>query len=396
MICPHCHQEHPDAAVYCPVTGRAISQPAPGTRSSVPARRSQYLKLGIGLALLLAFGAVILCVVVYLVFFRQAGLLSSLGIGTNQTEQVEQAAQTQAESLASAPTTLEAQGKDVPTAVPKPSDTPKPTETPLPTATPLPTHTPTVTFTPTPVNQPLALQVNEADGAEIVLVPAGEFLMGSDASVDPYFYGAEGPQHLVTLDEFWIYRTEVTNAMYAACVAASACPRPAYTASATRDEYYGSPDFAAYPVVYVSWTHAASYCAWAGGRLPTEAEWEKAGRGMDARLFPWGDDLPTSQLVHFNTRDTAAVGSYPLGASPFGAFDMSGNVHEWVFDWFQATYYSISPDENPLGAASGTTRVYRGGAYHNQADGLRVVMRGSRAVDFNGPDIGFRCVIELP
>jgi formylglycine-generating enzyme required for sulfatase activity len=109
----------------------------------------------------------------------------------------------------------------------------------------------TVTFTPTPVNQPLALQVNPLDGAEIVWVPAGEFLMGSNASVDPYFYGAEGPQHMVTLDEFWIYRTEVTNAMYEKCVAAGDCPRPAYVASAVRDDYYGNSEYADYPVVYV-------------------------------------------------------------------------------------------------------------------------------------------------
>ena len=258
------------------------------------------------------------------------------------------------------------------------------------------TATPTVTYTPTPVNQPLALQVNALDGAEIVWVPAGEFLMGSNASVDPYFYGAEGPQHTVNLSEFWIYRREVTNAMYQQCVAAGDCPRPAYNASAVRTDYYGNPDYAGYPVVYVSWVHAVSYCTWAGGRLPTEAEWEKAGRGTDGRLFPWGDDGPSEQLVHYGTSDTAPVGSYPHGASPYGALDMSGNVHEWVFDWFQSTYYSFSPLDDPQGAVSGTTRVYRGGAYHNQADALRVVMRGSRAVDFTGPDIGFRCAMDLP
>lgn len=348
------------------------------------------------MAFLLAAGAVILCVGIYLVFFRQAGWLAGLGINARRTEQVDRVVQTQAESLASAPTTPAPQGQNLPTALSKPSDTPKPTDIPLPTSTPVSTDTPTATFTPTPDNQPLALHLNVIDGAELVLVPAGEFLMGSDPSVDPYFYGAEGPPHLVTLDEYWIYRTEVTNAMYLQCVAVQACPRPAYNSSATRSDYYGNPTYADYPAVYVSWRHAAAYCTWAGGRLPTEAEWERAGRGTDGRLFPWGDADPDQQLLNFDANDTNAVGSFPLGASPFGALDMSGNVHEWVFDWFQATYYSISPEENPQGAVNGTTRVYRGGAYHNQADGLRVVMRGSRAVDFTGPDIGFRCVIESP
>lgn len=374
----------------------SLAKPDPTTRSATSAKRNQYLKYGIVLAVFLAIGAVILCVGIYLVFFRQAGWLADLGTGGQPTEQVNSARQTPAGSLASIPTATQVKGPALPTAIPKPSDTPKPTETPLPTDTPRPTETPTVTFTPTPVNQPLALQINAIDRAEIVLVPAGEFLMGSDRSVDPYFYGAEGPPHLVTLDDYWIYRTEVTNAMYQQCVAVQACPRPAYNSSATHTEYYGNPTYADYPVVYVSWRHAAAYCTWAGGRLPTEAEWEKAGRGTDGRLFPWGDADPDHQLVHFDSSDTTAAGSYPLGASPFGVLDMSGNVHEWVFDWFQATYYSVSPEENPSGPVTGTTHVYRGGAYHNQADAIRVVMRGSRAEDFTSVDIGFRCVIEMP
>ena len=276
----------------------------------------------------------------------------------------------------------------------EPTRTVPPSPTLEPTAIPLPTDTPEPTATPP--NQPLALQTNPFDGAEVVLVPSGEFMMGSDPQVDRYFYGAEGPQHMVTLDEFWIYRTEVTNAMYQQCVAVQACPRPANNSSNTRSDYFGNPAFDDYPVVYVSWRHAAAYCVWAGGRLPTEAEWEKAGRGTDGRLFPWGFENPNNQLARYDTSDTVMVGSYPDGASPYGVFDMAGNVHEWVFDYFQAGYYSISPEENPLGPASGSTRVYRGGAYHNIVDAIRVVMRGSRSEDFTSVDIGFRCVIDLP
>lgn len=239
-------------------------------------------------------------------------------------------------------------------------------------------------------------KTNPIDGAEMVYVPAGKFTMGSDASTDPYFYGAEGPPHTVDLADFWIYRSEVTNAMYQMCAEQQSCPRPDYFASNTRQEYYGNPAYADHPVVYVSWKDASAYCRWAGGRLPTEAEWEKAARGTDQRLFPWGNEPPQPDQANYGTNDTEPVGSYPAGASPYGALDMAGNVIEWVFDYFQATYYQVSPEENPLGPASGSTRVYRGGAYHNLAEALRVVVRGSRAEGQSQPDIGFRCALDGP
>jgi formylglycine-generating enzyme required for sulfatase activity len=242
----------------------------------------------------------------------------------------------------------------------------------------------------------LATEQNPKDGAELVFVPAGEFLMGSDPGADPYFYGAEGPSHRVYLDDFWIYRTEVTNAMYQQCAEAQACPRPDSYASNTRQEYYANPDYADYPVVYVSWEDAGSYCRWAGARLPTEAEWEKAARGTDGRLFPWGNGEPQPDHGNYGSNDTEPVGSYPDGASPYGTLDMAGNVIEWVFDYFHETYYQVSPEENPLGPASGNTRVYRGGAYHNLAEALRVVMRGSRGARQSQPDIGFRCAVDVP
>jgi formylglycine-generating enzyme required for sulfatase activity len=272
------------------------------------------------------------------------------------------------------------------TSSPTPSPTPSPTDTPPPTSTPEPSITPTASPTP--------FAANPIDGAELAFIPAGEFLMGSDPGEDPYFYGSEGPPHMVYLADYWIYRTEVTNDMYRQCVEVKACPRPANNGSNTRAIYYPNPDFADYPVVYVSWVHAASYCRWAGGRLPTEAEWEKAARGTDGRLFPWGSEPPMPYHANYGTRDTERVGSYPEGASPYGVLDMAGNVIEWVRDYFQATYYQVSKYDNPLGPASGSTRVYRGGSYHNPAEAIRTVMRGSRAEDFANVDIGFRCVLE--
>jgi serine/threonine-protein kinase len=277
-----------------------------------------------------------------------------------------------------------------------PSTSPTPvqiTSTPGRTPTPVPQSSPAATIAPSP-STPLPLQVNPVDGAEFVYVPEGVFLMGSNPEDDPYFYGAEAPAHDVYLDEYWIYRLEVTNAMYQACVEQQACPRPAHFGSNTRQKYFGNPSYDDYPVVYVSWKNADAYCKWAGGRLPSEAEWEKAARGTDGRLFPWGDSPPTSGQANFGSNDTEPVGSHPEGASPYGALDMSGNVIEWVFDYFQVTYYQVSPEQNPMGPASGDARAYRGGAYHNEAEAVRTVNRGNRDDSYTNVDIGFRCAMD--
>jgi len=225
-----------------------------------------------------------------------------------------------------------------------------------------------------------------------VLVPAGEFLMGStDAG------SGEKPQHKVYLDAYLIDRTEVTNAMYARCVAAGACKPPSSLSSSERSSYYGNSRFDLYPVIYVSWDDARSYCQWAGGRLPTEAEWEKAARGTDGRIYPWGNEGPTCDRVNYDggkcVGDTAPVGAYPQGASPYGALDMAGNVWEWVADWYQDTYYASAPTRNPPGPGSGQYRVLRGGGWFRYDGDLRAAYRHH----FYYPtgqsnDIGFRCV----
>ncbi|MCU0522406.1 MAG: SUMF1/EgtB/PvdO family nonheme iron enzyme [Anaerolineae bacterium] len=237
-----------------------------------------------------------------------------------------------------------------------------------------------------PVEVPVfSATVRLTDDATMVFVPAGSFEMGRQFGPDD-----QRPQHTVTLDAFWIDQTEVSNAQYNQCVATGACEAA---------EYVDDPGLIAdpLPVVGVSWYDADAYCAWAGVRLPTEAEWEYAARGPDNRVYPWGDTRHTryANCTEADCADgferTAPVGSFPEGASWVGAVDMAGNVWEWVNDWFGAGYYGWSPEANPPGPATGRARVVRGGGWEYNWANLRATNRGLHGPGFRNTYIGIRC-----
>lgn len=252
-------------------------------------------------------------------------------------------------------------------------------------------------------------RASPVDGMPQVYAPAGTVRMGGlDIHADDR---DELPAHTVSLDDFWIDKLEITNAMYMLCVQAESCAPPEDWASDSRRSYFNNEDFKDYPVAHVTWEQANTYCAWAERRLPTEAEWERAARGDDFRNFPWGDEPPSETYANFNrlVGETSPVGSYAAGASPFGALDMAGNVWEWVADLYGIEYYNISPERNPTGPETNATslRVIRGGSFQDEWVNLRVSKRGaalgpSPNAPYDAPDragehsskIGFRCAAD--
>lgn len=187
--------------------------------------------------------------------------------------------------------------------------------------------------------------------------------------------------------------TEVTNAQYAECVTRGPCTEP-------QNEQWNDPAVAQHPVVDVSWAQAQEYAAWVGGRLPTEAEWEKAARGTDGRTYPWGEDSPSAngRRVNFRADTLVPVGSYPTGASPYGLLDMSGNAAEWVADWYKQDYYGEAPARNPPGPAEEDSirmKVIRGGFYTDVGnEPLRAAARGKHFPQRGKLTIGFRVLRE--
>ncbi len=288
--------------------------------------------------------------------------------------------------------------------------------TPVVARTPRPTPTRVISG-PRPSLQRESLEwISPSDGTTLIGIPAGGFWMGSGTD-DAYAEPDEMPLRRVQLDGYWIDQTEVTNVKYARCVRDGDCtPPPAAFGPFSPHAYFGAAEFDDYPVVNVTWRQAQQYCTWAGRRLPTEAEWEKAARGTDARRYPWewigvadpeklnfcdqGCEFPWNVIdVNDGYPETAPVGSYPKGASPYQVLDMAGNVWEWTADWYSAAYFDDSPLSNPPGPESGTWRVVRGGSWLDGVHVRALVHARSANRFYQSPeaarsDLGFRCALS--
>ena len=237
-----------------------------------------------------------------------------------------------------------------------------------------------IVFTSTPeiTSTPATIKISPTDGMTQLFIPAGTLHMGG---LDVLRDNDEIPAHDVQISEFWIDQVEVTNGMYGLCVKVGSCRQPKLLNSDNRADYFGTTEFKDYPVVHVTWYDANAYCQWAERRLPTEAEWERAARGDDMRTFAWGDEPPNANNSNSLNivGDTSRVGSYAEGASPFGALDMTGNVWEWVADYYRQSYYAESPAENPTGPLEDSgnhMRVIRGGSFQDDLLNLRLPNRG--------------------
>ena len=225
------------------------------------------------------------------------------------------------------------------------------------------------------------------DGGLLVYIPAGEFIMGENAR--------DNPEHTVNLGAFWIYRTEVTNRMYARCVSMGKCSSPAVDPSLPD---FTDPELADAPIVGVVWEQAEAYCQFVGGHLPSEAQWEKTARGPDGNLYPWGHEEPTCDLLNFNDciGGSSDVLDYPEGRSFYEVFDMAGNVFEWVADWYQEAYYIESPLQDPPGPESGEFRSVRGSTFASGPDQIPSTLRYYQPPEEYRADLGFRCVLANP
>ncbi len=243
----------------------------------------------------------------------------------------------------------------------------------------------------------ITLKIANGVTMEFVKVPAGEFWMGSDPKVDKAAQSDEQPQHQVYLDEFWIGKYPVTNKQY-----------QVFTKETNRKTPNGwinnnfSKEKADHPIVNVSWQDAEAFCKWLSKvvnhkvGLPTEAQWEKAARGTDGRIYPWGNQAPSTKFANYDGKlgGTTPVGNYLEGMSPYGVLDMAGNVWEWVADWYSGSYYSQSSTDNPPGSTSGLSKVLRGGSWFNLVNIGRSADRDWNYPSFTGNYVGFRCSLS--
>ncbi len=249
---------------------------------------------------------------------------------------------------------------------------------------------------PAPMSPLLAQEnISAADPVEMVLIPAGLFIRGSREGEGR---SDEFPRRKIHLKAFAIDKYEVSNARYLKFVKDTKHKPPL--------NVYGEGPLAAVqgignlPVVQVTWHDAVDYCFWAGKRLPTEAEWEKAARGTDGRIYPWGDEPDKGKFANYDREwegknTLVEVSSLPEGRSPFGIYHLAGNVREWVHDWYDRDYYSQSPEKNPQGPDNGILKVLRGGSWHSFPSDLRTASRGKGGFALKTHGVGFRCAMDI-
>jgi serine/threonine protein kinase len=374
----------PYPAGSVPGEAPALTKPEPA-RSPEPTPKPLRSRVGISTVLFSVLALSILAIGGYLIFGPDRNLPPPAARLSTVT------ANTISSSLLAIPSSIP------PTPILGIASTPtlKPTSNPSSTRTSIP---------PTPTLGIGSTIISDKDGMTLLYVPAGEFTMGSnDGNLD------EMPLHKVILDAFWIDKTEVTNAMYAKCVTDGNCDPPSSFMSATRDKYYGNPEFNNFPVLVDKWDKANAYCSWANRSLPTEAQWEKAARGTDAQTYPWGNTPPNNNLLNYNnaTGDTTEVGKYPMGASPYGVLDMAGNVWEWVSDFYVQNYYATLGENasNPPGPPESLSEhgyhVVRGGSWYDNSRLVRSAFRGGNFPAYekyknqksNPTNFGFRCAM---
>lgn len=351
-------------------------------------------------------------------------------------------------AVAPAPSTTSTESVDSPPVqpnLPSPTETPAPAPTSIATATTVPTSTPTVTYTPaptqtaTPSPTPTAtpyLATIQVIGGSMILIPGSVFQMGATADslaeecalfregCQSDWFSASEPVHTVLLDGYYLDAHEVTNNAYAEFLNQSGdqacqeqlCLDPEHTDVFFENDVYLVPDeLAQNPATGITWFGAMAFCEWREARLPTEAEWEKAAAwdedGSNARRYPWGDDFD-GQIVNFcdaacqepqanaefndGFAESAPVASFGEGRSAAGVYDMAGNVWEWVADWYDATYYQVSTQENPIGPAAGEDKVVRGGSWFDTGNFSASAIRFPSAPENADRTIGFRCAANLP
>lgn len=281
------------------------------------------------------------------------------------------------------------------------------TETPTVSASDTPmvmfsTQSPTMSLHPIPTaaKTPIIVDAQPVKGTVLtwmdesffIFIPGGEYGIGKDS----YNAADFSPYHRVTLSSFWIQQSEVTNQQYAQCVSDGKCSPPMQE---TEIQYWYENSYDGnHPVVGVTWFQAREYCAYIQSRLPTEAEWEAAARGSDGRVYPWGGDKPNCNYANFKgclePSEPSVVRSYSFGASDLNVLDMSGNVFEWVGDWYAKDYYQSSTDIDPSGPLDGRKRVYRGGSYKSSSDEMASYLRFALEPEKQSSDLGFRCVLQ--